>query len=325
MLQTMCFYLPWLIALTLWIFLLRTLRRSDKNFNVSFVSKESNIAPLTNHKNFNNNNTNTNSNNNNTRNNNSVYKTNLSKEKRGSNGINDSIRVLNSNTNTSNAINHSIILNTESRISNVQTRQRSYNKITLMVVVLCFTNLICRVFTFVFIFEAILDQYSYNHRTNHHHPNGESNDAAMSENMENTVQTARVRFPKFLSYSLLLNNIFLAINHSSNIFIYIFTNPRFKKNLTILFQESSLCRVFSKKLANENKRNSVKHIPYGEQELEKKESPKTSNARIRTFNKNYNGDDHICKESSKKLINMGEILSNVCKISKNNLNNDDAK
>jgi hypothetical protein len=47
MIQTMCFYLPWLIALTLWLFLLRTLRQSEKNFSVSMVSKDSSIHHAT--------------------------------------------------------------------------------------------------------------------------------------------------------------------------------------------------------------------------------------------------------------------------------------
>ena len=51
---------------------------------------------------------------------------------------------------------------------------------------------------------------------------------------------AKTHFPLFLSYSLLLNNIFLCINHSSNIFIYTFTNPRFKKDLFSLFRPKFL-------------------------------------------------------------------------------------
>lgn len=228
MLQTLCFYLPWLLALTFWLFLLKTLKRSEKNFNnMSSVSKESSlISPLlhpssaTNGSSggtifFN-------------------HSSNLNGKKLSLNrpSLIESTaseppqqQRLHANSITRNS---SIMLNTESRINNAQRRKNSYNKITLMVVVLCFTNLICRVFTFVFIFELIYDQYA----------------------LQTTMIRARERFPKFLSYSLLLNNIFLAINHSSNILIYSFTNPRFKQNLIMLFRESFVCRLFSKKLAD---------------------------------------------------------------------------
>lgn len=61
---------------------------------------------------------------------------------------------------------------------------------------------------------------------------------------------ARTHYPKFLAYSLLLNNIFLCINHSCNILIYTLTNPRFKKNLISLLNSCALwfChRVLKKK------------------------------------------------------------------------------
>lgn len=57
--------------------------------------------------------------------------------------------------------------------------------------------------------------------------------------------SARAQYPKFLAYSLLLNNIFLCINHSCNILIYTLTNPRFKKNLLNLLKSSTIwcCRL----------------------------------------------------------------------------------
>jgi hypothetical protein len=201
MIQTMCFYLPWLIALTLWLFLLRTLRQSEKNFNISFVSKDSSIivasAPLMqptapHHHNQNNHRV-------------------LHVAKAGSSSVDYRMSTRKSHSHQKCAaddslrlhqhqhgVNHSssVILNSESRISNVETRQKSYNKITLMVVVLCFTNLICRVFTFVFIFESFYDSYAM------------SRFEATAENSNSQqVDTARTQFPKFMSYSLLLNNI----------------------------------------------------------------------------------------------------------------------
>lgn len=146
----MCFYLPWLIALTLWIFLLRSLRRSDRNFNVTFIAKDSPstntlpvppYSPKTNgHHQL-------------------THQTSGSGtggglfSKRPSNidvffDAHGSTKISNGGGN--------ILNNNDSRINNAQTRLRSYNRITLMVVVLCFTNLICRVFTFVFIFEVNL-------------------------------------------------------------------------------------------------------------------------------------------------------------------------
>lgn len=239
MIQTMCFYLPWLIALTLWIFLLRSLRKSERNFNISFVAKESStilttpFLPGTNANNVNNN-TNTNS----------LYGNYFFNTKRCSQIVN-----------TNNAENATILVqNADSRINNAQTRLRSYNRITLMVVVLTFNNLICRLFTFVFIFEVIFNEYlkrnylyvndlSFSSNNNFNMSvnvtfgntnNTSSNSTWLNDdyNMNNfnmSLLNARNHFPRFLSYSLLLNNIFLCINHSCNIVIYTFTNPRFKK------------------------------------------------------------------------------------------------
>lgn len=134
----MCFYLPWLIALTLWIFLLRSLRRSERNFNVTFIAKDS---PSTNTLSL-------------LQNNQSQYNGGGLFSKRLSN-IETSVYMESQGGSTKGSTNGGHILNNnDSRINNAQTRLRSYNRITLMVVVLCFTNLICRLFTFVFIFEV---------------------------------------------------------------------------------------------------------------------------------------------------------------------------
>jgi len=145
----MCFYLPWLIALTLWVFLLRSLRRSERNFNVTFIAKDSpstNSLALQPYLQHNNSTT-------------SNHPHNLNHQsssggifsKRPSN-IEMFFDMHGSAKSSSNG--GHILHNTDSRINNAHTRLRSYNRITLMVVVLCFTNLICRVFTFVFIFEV---------------------------------------------------------------------------------------------------------------------------------------------------------------------------
>jgi len=139
---------------------------------------------------------------------------------------------------------------TNSRMSNTDTRKRNTNRITLMVVVLCFTNLICRVFTFCFIFEVIFNEYL---KQTSFLATIKDELAQQSESLNNQkdllnstsyhphlVENAKTHFPLFLSYSLLLNNIFLCINHSSNIFIYTFTNPRFKKDLFSLFRPKFL-------------------------------------------------------------------------------------
>jgi hypothetical protein len=240
MIQTMCFYLPWLLSLTLWLFLLRTLKRSEKNFNVSLVSKDTTsvMSPLfTPNQNINNNNKK------------SVFSfaetdKNISRKKSRYSADSLSSTVNNHHPNLN--LQHSTTLSSDSRMNNAQTRKKSYNRITLMVVVLCLSNLICRIFTFVFVFEVIYDEYAFKKREKI------LSEYANSTTDTDTIQlpeTARIQFPKFLSYSLLLNNIFLCVNHSSNIFIYIFTNPRFKANLLCLFRNSFLCRVFNKKLS----------------------------------------------------------------------------
>ena len=190
--QILSFYLPWLICLVLWIFLLRSLKNHEKGMNFSFRKYQNSQE-------------------------NNKY-------------IPDSTK----NLTRRNA--HEI----DSIIFNYQTRFSSYNKITLMVVVLCFTNLICRIFTFVFIFEVVFNQYQLKKTEN----NLLFNQDVLNDDFIG-FEYAKTRFPKFLAYSLLFNNIFLCINHSCNIFIYTFTNPRFKNNLISLFKK---LRFFEKKI-----------------------------------------------------------------------------
>ncbi len=143
-LQTLCFYLPWLTSLMLWFFLILSLRKTERNFSMKF-------APMAN-----------------------AYPNST----------------------------HKSLVNTpmpSSRINNIDLRVRSYNRITLMVVVLCFINLICQLFTFVFIFELVYNKIEQ--------------DSFLKRSLKPTdlvpFPTAKSRFPKFLSYSLLLNNIFI--------------------------------------------------------------------------------------------------------------------
>lgn len=228
LIHVMSFYLPWLISLILWIFLLRSLRQSEKNFNLNFTfsSKDSNIGLHS----FNNSNSNTMENHQFKRDytngflNEPVYQSSSSKL------LNPNYRKTEPRLSTTLS---------ESRVNSAQLRLRStrYNKITLMVVVLCFTNLICRVFTFVFIFETIYNQYIRKDFNENEYL------ASNSTNMH-IYEDAKMRFPKFLSYSLLLNNIFLCINHSCNILIYTFTNPRFKKNLISLFKHNFIWKKY---------------------------------------------------------------------------------
>ena len=191
MMQIMCFYLPWLIALTLWLCLLRSLRKSERNFNISFVNREaSTIININNSTSAFLNNTNTNTNNNtascaspsvlektnslslNTPTTRLSEKSLRKKAKKMLSDIDktESITVfqeslkhsksiVSQTSNASNQRSNSTVKNLDSRMNNAQTRLKSYNKVTLMVVVLCFTNLICQLFTFVFIFEAIFNKY----------------------------------------------------------------------------------------------------------------------------------------------------------------------
>ena len=145
----MSFYLPWLISLILWLFLLRSLKQSERNFNFNFTfsSKDSTTVGQSI--------------------NNSIYNTiDRQSKHRDTFSSAQEATYLNSSTKLVNNVSrkHGGELRSqlnESRVNSAQIRMRStrFNKITLMVVVLCFTNLICRVFTFVFIFEAIFNRF----------------------------------------------------------------------------------------------------------------------------------------------------------------------
>jgi hypothetical protein len=108
-----------------------------------------------------------------------------------------------------------------------------------------------------------------NELTTHHNLTliNQTTDSTVSTN-NMMYQDARMRFPYFLSYSLLLNNIFLTINHGCNIFIYIFTNPRFRKNLFDLFKldcvdkQKSVIKIIyddEKDIRNKAKRELKRH------------------------------------------------------------------
>ena len=219
--QTMCFYLPWSLALIFWIFLIKSLRKSSREFGFDIVSRQNSRRE--------------------SRLESSVY---LKKETYSQSFRMSPMR--------------------DSGMSNVGMRSRSYNKITLMVSVLCFTNLICRVFTFCFVFEVIFNEFfagmddsfdSYrknltstqmdfilNITQNQSYVQSDLNQSMASAPAIYTLENAKSRFPIFFSYSLLLNNIFLCIDHSINIFIYWFTNPRFKRDVFALFRN----RIFLK-------------------------------------------------------------------------------
>ena len=120
----------------------------------------------------------------------------------------------------------------------------------------------------MFIFEVIFDEYlKATNKTSYlsydtSSPSLATNDSASNQYyvVDNSsqnktmliIENAKTHFPKFLSYSLLLNNIFLCINHSSNIFIYTFTNPRFKKNLYDLFKPCNFSNLTKKFRTNKN-------------------------------------------------------------------------
>jgi hypothetical protein len=271
--QTISFYLPWLIALILWILLLRSLRKSERDFQTSMRDASSKQSWKNNHvslSNFGSLIFDTNLVDNIDENNNDQSRVRLN-QKNNLNGNNNKLQKSNSLASKSEnvvRINSSPKTKRSNLIQYEQTnsfnRTNSYNKITLMVVVLCLSHLICRLFTFVFIFEVIFNEYiktsgmnEINYQENESIRDNssswltfDSNDADANNSTNHSGyfklnENARTQFPKFMAYSLLLNNIFLCINHSFNIFIYAFTNPRFKKNLNRLFTNCDyLCKLF---------------------------------------------------------------------------------
>ncbi len=238
--QSLSFYIPWLISLILWLFLLRSLRKSEKDFRMNIRETETTLRRRWNNQPsisrfdsliFDINLTDSN---------------NLTKAKQ---------KIKRKNINKTESISSSIL--NRSNITQFEqassfNRTSSVNKVTLMVVVLCFTNLVCRLFTFVFLFEVIYNEYmksKYQNMEDTYFNASLVYDELYSNNTINfkASENTRSQFPKFMSYSLLLNNVFLCINHSCNIFIYTFTNPRFKKNVIRLFHNFKICIFFKKK------------------------------------------------------------------------------
>ena len=130
--QVMCFYLPWIIALFLWFFLLRSLKNHDKNLHYSFgnVKRCQSI------------------NNSNTDSNIQLFK---GKNRKNSSYLEMKHRLTKSTPNTAES---SINSHNKKVISISKLRSRNVNKISLTVVVLCFTNLICRYVFTVLIFKV---------------------------------------------------------------------------------------------------------------------------------------------------------------------------
>ncbi|CAF1040047.1 unnamed protein product, partial [Brachionus calyciflorus] len=218
MIQSLSFYLPWCLALILWLFLLKALKQSEKCFNVSFTPKDSptNVPMLDSSKHH--------------------------------------FIFAHNNHESSSIHSHIPVQNTDSRINNAQTRLKSYNRITLMVVVLTFTNLICRLFTFVFIFEVIYNEYL---KSTYVDGIDEEVTSFNSTETNQIFLNSRNYFPNFLAYSLLLNNIFLCINHSCNIIIYTVTNPRFRKNLMALLRCGDPVKEYKQNFLNDKHVNST--------------------------------------------------------------------
>lgn len=168
-LQILCFYLPWITSASLWIFLIRALKKAEMKF-ASYATSATACIPQ----------------------------------------------------------------QPKSSITNYceNRRQNIHHRLTYMVILLCFMNLTCQLCTFVFIFELI-------------------------HNANSTLTNAKQKYPHFMAYTFLFNNIFLGLNHSCNIFIYILTNPKFRANLVHL-----LSCGFKKRLKRDQHEysHSLRHI-----------------------------------------------------------------
>ncbi len=223
-----------------------------------------------------------------------------------------------------------LLRNGDSRVNNAQIRMRTnrFNKITLMVVVLCFTNLICRVFTFVFIFEAIFNQFILKDSINIQENISETVSTYESSNLNSSTydlsksnldsdayihESAKTIFPKFMSYSLLLNNIFLCINHSCNILIYTFTNPRFKRNLISLFKHNLFCRkCFAKNKNIINNTNNNNNNNNNQNDLG------NNNQNEINFNENIKKTNHKSFHKQNSEINSSIHFQHGCQNSSSN-------
>ncbi len=216
-LLSLCFYLPWSLALIFWIFLIKSLRNSSNQFpnsicSIHYTSNNSNRQ---------------------------IPFVNMKKSK--------SLVEIQSERGRLNSM-------ANGRISLREIHKNSYNKITLMVSILCFTSLMCRIFTFSNILEIAFNHFQSKSKNPnsidkpfsyfaYHVTNVTSRDEAIQRFTRTTLENnkAKLHFPLFFSYSLLLNNIFLCIDHSVNIFIYSMTNPRFKKDLKIILKNFFSC------------------------------------------------------------------------------------
>ena len=295
-LQVLCFYLPWLTSLLLWFFLIRSLRNAERTFAVC-VQKDS------------------------------VYSTggtsgasNSLYSKRSSSVLQKQNTAKHGDSITSSTANNKKNMNknqapllglnddylgkrNNAQNFNAQNRNRSYNRITLMIVVLCFINLICQLFTFVFIFELVHDRivlssYLTFMKTSN---TSESNNSTLLMGQKEFL-SARMRFPKFLSYSLLLNNIFLGINHSCNLFIYIITNPRFRRSFIHLVKcfKYFLCKKFLF--------DKIKLIKLKRHHLDDVNSLNGANMNENDDNNNNNNNSRRQKKSSCSSQNNKSIL-----------------
>lgn len=252
--QVMCFYIPWLIALITWIFLLRSLKKHNQNTDYLMggnyksdrrYSKTVSVKYT------------------NGRSKSSIPMEEVPEDSTAYGDERSAISVksiLKSPSVSHKSFVHALLVNQKQRCNN-----STIYKITLTVVVLCFTNLVSRflnltlvfssdksiificysfrIFTFTFIFEVI-----FNHiqtlRQQQFLERVQSQPSQFDYYMElkSITQTAKTSFPNFLAYSLLFNNIFLCLNHGCNIFIYILTNPRFKKNIILLLRQIFCCK-----------------------------------------------------------------------------------
>jgi hypothetical protein len=275
-LQVLCFYLPWLTSLLLWFFLIRSLRNAERTFAVCVQKKDSLC---------------------------SIGASNSLYSKRNSSLLSKFPNKQRFSGSISSTVMDKksiplIGLNDDTRNFNAQNRNRSYNRITLMIVVLCFINLICQLFTFVFIFELIYDKIVYKDYQAYMQKIEET---GVTTEPEREFLSARMKYPKFLSYSLLLNNIFLGINHSSNLFIYLITNSTFRHNFIYLIKRFKyfLCKKFLLKL---NGKNSVAD----RMKREKQQQSNSFNSSINTLNQSLKNHQKLEIKVNKKIISIIE-------------------
>ena len=214
LLLSLCFYLPWSLALIFWIFLIKSLRNSTNQFPNSICSVHYTSNPSNRQNSFVN-----------MKKSKSLAEIQFSNERDRMNSM------------------------STTRLCLRDIHKHSYNKITLMVSILCATSLFCRLFTFSSILEIAFNHFQpllKNYKADDkpfslfsHSVNITSKEEIIHHLSPSFYENenAKTHFPLFFSYSLLFNNIFLCIDHSVNIFIYSMTSPRFKKDLKILLKK----------------------------------------------------------------------------------------